>query len=52
MLPMLTVTLFAFCVGLAAGFNLDTAGPLVHRGPPDTYFGFSVAQHKDRGKPW
>lgn len=27
------------------GFNLDTRIPIVKLGNPDSYFGFSVAQH-------
>lgn len=34
------------------GFNIDTEMPLVHRGPPGTYFGFSVTQHKDGRTSW
>ena len=33
-------------------FNLDTQTPLVHSGPQNSYFGYSVAQHRDRGSNW
>ena len=33
-------------------FNIDTDTSLIHRGPPGTYFGFSVSQHKDGRASW
>ena len=37
---------------LINAFNLDTFTALIQRGPTDTYFGFSVALHKDRNVSW
>ena len=33
-------------------FNMDLDTALIHRGPPGTYFGFSVSQHKDGRASW
>ena len=33
-------------------FNVDTQSPVVHSGPANSYFGYSVAQHRDRGVGW
>ena len=30
----------------SSSFNFEPRLPLVKRGPPDSYFGFSVAQHQ------
>lgn len=37
---------------LTSAFNVDVDTALIHRGPPGTYFGFSVAQHKDGRASW
>ena len=45
-------------VGLANAFNVDVASRVVHQGPrqacpdDDCMFGFSVAQHREKGVPW
>lgn len=33
-------------------FNVDISSAVVHRGNPDTYYGFSVALHKEGNKDW
>lgn len=33
-------------------FNIDIQSAIVHQGPANSYFGYSVAQHKDRGVSW
>lgn len=36
----------------AEAFNVDVASCIVQRGPTGSYFGYSVALHKDRGTCW
>ncbi|RWS11316.1 Integrin alpha-PS2-like protein, partial [Dinothrombium tinctorium] len=46
-------TIILLCANaLANGFNIDVDSALIHRGPTGTYYGFSVAQHRDRGDSW
>ena len=61
MKPRITMlfTLLAFGpLLLATAFNVDVDSKVVHQGPTgscdrDTcQFGFSVAQHRDKGTPW
>lgn len=33
-------------------FNLDTNSAIVHSGPDDSFFGYTVAVHKDRNDNW
>lgn len=33
-------------------FNIDTQLAIVHQGPPGSHFGYTVAQHRDRGVSW
>lgn len=37
---------------VSLAFNIDTASPLIHQGPAGSYFGFTVAEHRDRGQSW
>ena len=42
---------------LASGFNVDVNSKVIHGGPrsscdADCMFGFSVAQHREKGTPW
>lgn len=39
-------------VGLSWGFNLDEEYPVVLRGSPGSYFGFSVAFHHNSSGNW
>ena len=39
------VILTTFIVSVR-GFNVDTTIPIVKRGPPGSFFGYSVAQHQ------
>jgi hypothetical protein len=36
----------------AQAFNIDTQSATVHAGPPGSYFGYTVAQHRDRNQFW
>lgn len=38
--------------GQVLAFNIDTQSAIVHQGPANSYFGYSVAQHRDRGVNW
>ncbi|XP_071522748.1 integrin alpha-PS2-like isoform X3 [Panulirus ornatus] len=40
------------CAGVALGFNLETDVFVSHTGPPESMFGFSVAQHRDTSGTW
>lgn len=44
--------LLLFVYRKVASFNLDLRTAVIHRGQPDTYYGYSVAQHLDGGKSW
>ena len=37
---------------LSKAFNIDTQSAIVHLGPQNSYFGYSVALHKDRSVNW
>lgn len=43
---------FIVCVFLSTiyGYNLDTNSPIIYRGEEGSYFGFSVAIHRDSGE--
>jgi hypothetical protein len=46
--PSVAIRLFATllsCFCLAGAFNIDTKAPIIKQGSPDSYFGFSLAQH-------
>lgn len=49
---MLLLTLVASLFQVTRAFNIDLDTALIHRGPPGTYFGFSVSQHKDGRASW
>ena len=38
--------------GTAAGFSLDPDTATVYRGEPHSWFGFSVAAHRDHDTGW
>lgn len=37
---------------LSEAFNIDTQSAIIHQGPARSYFGFTVAQHRDRSTSW
>lgn len=39
-------------IGQSWAFNLDTQSAVVHHGPEGSYFGYTVAVHRDRGVGW
>jgi hypothetical protein len=45
-------TLVALYLHVTTGFNVDTENFVRHRGAPGSMFGFSVAEHRDRGTSW
>lgn len=53
-----TILFFTLIIYLGAAptptqaFNIDTQSAVVHTGPEDSYFGYSVAEHRDRGVHW
>ncbi|GFG35921.1 hypothetical protein Cfor_05273, partial [Coptotermes formosanus] len=44
--------LVALYFHVTIGFNVDTENFIRHRGAPGSMFGFSVAEHRDRGTSW
>ncbi|KAL8613306.1 hypothetical protein ACOMHN_052546 [Nucella lapillus] len=40
------------CVTPAVGFNVDTVKPIIYKGPPGSYFGYSVAMLENRKGGW
>ena len=42
---LLALVLVLVLAGVSA-FNLDPRIPIIKRGQPDTYFGYSIAQHR------
>lgn len=56
-LRLFFISLVAICalansISTLQAFNIDTHSPIVHQGPAGSYFGYSVAQHRDRGVTW
>lgn len=55
-LPVVFLLLLLHCVSDGEGFNLEPKLPVIKRGDPSSYFGFSVAQHLTPGvnkpTPW
>jgi len=45
-------TLVTLYLHVTTGFNVDTENFVRHRGAPGSMFGFSVAEHRDRGTSW
>jgi len=41
-----------FLLASCHAFNLDTIGFVRYRGSPGSMFGFSVAEHRERGGSW
>lgn len=46
------IIFFVLLNNLVKCFNVDTSTVIVHRGNPETYYGFSVALHKEGNKDW
>ena len=54
---MAAVTVLLLGASVTDGFNVDVSSKVVHTGPrrscdQECMFGFSVAQHRDKGTPW
>ncbi|XP_066939429.1 integrin alpha-PS2-like isoform X2 [Macrobrachium rosenbergii] len=43
---------FSVCVGMGLGFNIETDYFVMHRGPAESKFGFSLAMHRDTTGSW
>lgn len=54
LLSLLFTTLIAISSlpNLSEAFNVDTQSAIVHQGPAGSFFGYTVASHKDRGAYW
>lgn len=51
LVPYILLTVLAYPPATLA-FNVDTQSAIVHQGPSGSYFGYTVAQHRDRGVSW
>ena len=49
---LLCVLLVLDALRTCSGFNVDTRTAVVHQGPKDTMFGYSVAQHFEQDSGW
>ena len=49
---LIFATIIGFNLGETSGFNVDTENFIRHRGAAGSMFGFSVAEHRDRGYSW
>lgn len=52
MLALIALQSLNYSTSLIQAFNIDTQSAVVHSGPQGSYFGYSVAQHRDRGVTW
>ena len=46
---MITLTML---LDMTMGFNLDLMSPIIHTGPMDSDFGFSVELHREQNIDW
>ena len=44
--------LLQLCISEVLSFNIDTSSAVVYQGAQDSWFGFSVAAHRDQDTGW